>query len=154
MMYRRHSDRPSVELTVEERRAFAEIAGRLRLELDGLTFDPPLSRRRRASRYVTARCEGPIRCVAQFLARVGHSRLAGPVLTIVGVLSLVLLVQSPVGRNEGMAVMAAVAITVTGASVTMSRLSAARRARSLRPERTRRPSMPRPRPSDGRTPWT
>ncbi len=35
------SDRPSVGLTPEERQQFAEIAARLRYELDGLSFDLP-----------------------------------------------------------------------------------------------------------------
>lgn len=39
MRDRRRADRPSVALTQDERRQFAEIAGRLRYELDGLGFD-------------------------------------------------------------------------------------------------------------------
>lgn len=114
-MYRRHSDRPSVQLTAEERRRFAEIATQLRFELDGLMFDPPETRRERVATWLS-KLWG--RAARRSIAALGH-RLAGPLLLVSGAITVALALRLEDPRWAGLAVVLPVAMTVAGATLTV-----------------------------------
>jgi hypothetical protein len=79
-----HRDRPSIRLTVDERRQFDELAARLRYELDGASFDTPGPRRVRLRTRAT---ELRGRTVRRMIAAAG-TWWTGPLVLTLGLLAL------------------------------------------------------------------
>lgn len=121
------SDRPSVGLSPEERRQFADIAARLRYELDGLAFDLP---ERRRDRLATALSRIGGRAARRITAVVTAWWL-GPLLVALGAVALAVVAAADGAGHPGSGDGSAWVVTGWVAGVVLVLIGAGLAARTL-----------------------